>query len=557
MKSSNQNIWGALYLVAALLLSASCSEYNPDMSEGNLTKEEYEKVMEFTKNFKLRYGEIAPDNDWGFGELEVKGSRGVKGTRLYADTNINQWVVYEKKNDGQGDYVWNFYAKDGMTIPGFPSNVNGYYYTTEGIFQSKDELLAYMQKNKIYEIHPIGDVTDEEIIYVSNWFRTHRNPQSLEVNLTNFYIQSISSDHDRVSYPNGAFKTLENQKLHYSLDQLGAIQETGNVVHCNNFNAGNTDSIPEVLPSDTLELYNDLPSTNGYTGIQGMDFCKFRTIQCMKTGQWDWDKSRVVSFQCLSSENIDPYRINKNYKLVHLEFIGPKSRLKYSGDYLAFDYSFNKDGKVLEPDGYYSNWIVKISPAYPTPTPDPEYKTETKRVMCEDLGNTYDFDFNDLVFDVYYTYKDKKNITAHITLQAVGGTLPIYIGKDTADPTKELHYRMLGQASSSPINVAASNGVTHSPVSFTISVKTTNPNDIDIIVRNPDAKGAITDIILPKSGESNLAPQKICMPVGTRWLKENQQIEWGYTKFKDWVNNGRNTEYDVWTIGIQEDYLYK
>ena len=149
------------------------------------------------------------------------------------------------------------------------------------------------------------------------------------------------------------------------------------------------------------------------------------------------------------------------------------------------------------------------------------------------------------------------NITAHIIFQVVGGTLPIYIGTDTADPTKELHYRMLGQASSSPINVAASNGVTHSPVSFTISVKTTNPNDIDIIVRNPDAKGAITDIILPKSGESNLAPQKICMPVGTRWLKENQQIEWGYTKFQDWVNNGRNTEYDVWTIGIQEDFLYK
>ena len=177
--------------------------------------------------------------------------------------------------------------------------------------------------------------------------------------------------------------------------------------------------------------------------------------------------------------------------------------------------------------------------------------------MCEDLGNTYDFDFNDLVFDVYYTYKDKTNITAHITLQAVGGTLPIYIGTDTADPTKELHYRMLGQASSSPINVAASNGVTHSPVSFTISAKSTDPNDIDIIVRNPDAKGAITDIILPKSGESNLAPQKICMPVGTRWLKENQQIEWGYTKFQDWVNNGRNTEYDVWTTGIQEDFLYK
>ncbi|MGN1219847.1 MAG: hypothetical protein ACI4TU_02780, partial [Candidatus Cryptobacteroides sp.] len=411
-------------------------------------------------------------------------------------------------------------------------------------------------------IHPIGDVTDEEIIYVSNWFRTHKNPQSLTVNLTNFYIQSVSRDHDRVSYPNGAWKTLENQTLSYGLDHLGAIQETEKVEHCNNFNANNTDLIPEELPSETLDLYKDLPSTNGYTGIQGMDFCKFRTIQCMKTETWNTDQSRVVSFQCESSDNIDPYRINTNYVLVHLEFTGPKSGLKYSGDYLAFDYSFNKDGKVLEPDGYYSNWIVKISPAYPTTTPDPEYTTETKRVMCEDLGNTYDFDFNDLVFDVYYTYngteENKTNIQAHITLQAVGGTLPIYIGTDTADPTKELHYRMLGYASSSPINVAASNGATHSPVSFTMPATSTDPNDILICVGTSDNKATDQITILPVSGRgSNLAPQKICVPVSTKWLKENMQIEQGYPKFDEWVKQGRSKESDVWSSSINQNYLYQ
>ena len=245
--------------------------------------------------------------------------------------------------------------------------------------------------------------------------------------------------------------------------------------------------------------------------------------------------------------------------MVHLDFIGPKSGKHYSGDYLAFDYSFDGTSvgdyaAIKAPDGYYSNWILKISPAYP----DPEQTTETKRVMCEDLGNTYDFDFNDLVFDVCYTYKDKTNITAHITLQAVGGTLPIYIGTDTADPTKELHYRMLGQASSSPINVAASNGVTHSPVSFTMSATSTDPNDIIICVGTAGNEATDKITILPVSGRgSSLAPQKICVPTSTKWLKENMQIEQGYTKFQDWVNNGRNTEYDVWTIGIQEDFLYK
>ena len=558
MKSSNQNIWGALYLVAALLLSVSCSEYNPDMSEGNLTKEEYEKVMEFTQNFKLRYGEIAPDNDWGFGELEVKGSRGVKGTRLSADPNKNQWVVYEKKNDGQGDYVWNFYAKDGMTIPGFPSNVNGCYYTTEGIFQSKDELLAYMKKNKIYEIHPIGDVTDEEIVYVSHWFRTHYMPKSKEVNLTDFYIQNISQDCDRISYPSGRKKTLQNEDLQYKMDLLMAVQSSNNAVHCYNFNAGNSNRIPEKLPeytaNDSVILFNTITNPLGWGNL---DYCKDRTMMRMKKD--GSDHTPVTSFSAHASDGDNTI---DDYVLVHIEFIGPKSGKKYSGDYLGFDYSIHKaNGSAnMDRDGYYSNWILKISPAYPPTTPDPEYTTETKRVMCEDLGNTYDFDFNDLVFDVDYTYKgteaNKTNITAHITLQAVGGTLPIYIGTDTADPTKELHYRMLGQASSSPINVAASNGVTHSPVSFTMSATSTDPNDIIICVGTAGNEATDKITILPVSGRgSNLAPQKICVPASTKWLKENQQIEWGYPRFDEWVK-GYIKESEVWSA-INSKYLYE
>ena len=530
MKSSNQNIWGALYLVAALLLSASCSEYNPDMSEGNLTKEEYEKVMEFTKNFKLRYGEIAPDNDWGFGELEVKGSRGVKGTRLYAEPDMNGWF------------------SDGSTIPGLPSPIDRkyHYVSNSGNFVTYDT-----EQGRVDQHNPIGDVTDEEIVYVSHWFRTHYMPKSKEVNLTDFYIQNISQDCDRISYPSGKKKTLQNEDLRYKMDQLMAVQSSNNAVHCYNFNADNSNRIPEELPeytaNDSVILFNTITNPLGWGNL---DYCKYRTMMRMKDGS---DHTPVTSFSAHASDGDNTI---DDYVLVHIEFIGPKSGKKYSGDYLGFDYSIHKaNGSAnMDRDGYYSNWILKISPAYPPTTPDPEYTTETKRVMCEDLGNTYDFDFNDLVFDVYYTYKDKTNITAHITLQAVGGTLPIYIGKTN---TTELHRAMLGYESYVPINVAASNGVTHSPVSFTISAKSTDPNDIDIIVRNPDAKGAITDIILPKSGESNLAPQKICMPFGTMWLKENQQIEWGYTKFQDWVNNGRNTEYDVWTTGIQEDFLYK
>ena len=546
MKSSNQNIWGALYLVAALLFAASCSDYNPDMSEGNLTKEEYEKVMEFTQNFKLRYGEIAPDNDWGFGELEVKGSRGVKGTRGM-DPNKNLWF---DKNTGK--------STDGAVIPGMPSAIDGRYIlkSSGGGQEVKmyDTYKSYDVSNQI----PAGDVTDEEIIYVSEWFRTHPNPTSQAVNLRDFYVQNVSWDYDRQKYPNGEKVTHvtwldgnnapQYRNIEYRMDHLLCVSYSnsdGN--HIDNMNNGNTNM------ADANKTYNDISDTNSTECGRLFEYRTMERYQCVD------GEPNVTSFKAHSS---DDNRYLTNYVLVHLEFTGPKSGLPYSGDYLAFDYSFDgpsagaSAAAIKAPDGYYSNWILKISPAYPTTTPDPEPSTETKRVMCEDLGNTYDFDFNDLVFDVYYTYKDKTNITAHITIQAVGGTLPIYIGTDTADPTKELHYRMLGQASSSPINVAASNGVTHSPVSFTMSATSTDPNDIIICVGTAGNEATDKITILPVSGRgSSLAPQKICVPDSTKWLKENMQIEQGYRNFDKWVK-GEIKESEVWS-NIDPKYLYE
>ncbi len=203
----------------------------------------------------------------------------------------------------------------------------------------------------------------------------------------------------------------------------------------------------------------------------------------------------------------------------------------------------------------------------PDPEPDPEPEpdpmpetvtTKTVRVMCEDLGSTNDFDFNDLVFDVYYTYEEdaagnKSNIQAHITLQAVGGTLPIYIGTDTSDPTKELHYRMTGTYAKNPINVGA--GTTCAPVEFTMPATSTDPDDIEICVGNSANKGKKT-IILPKSGKGkSFAPQKICVPTTVRWLKESQQIEWGYRIFYNWVRD-EDLKPLFWEAEIERSYLY-
>lgn len=535
MKQTIRHIFGSTFTVATIFLAAGCSEYNPEEFNGNLTKEEYEKISEYTQNFTLRYGKMDPDHDWGFGELAPKGSKGVKGTRIFAEPSTQSWF------------------NDGSTIPGIPSPIDGKYHY---VSNSNQHVTFDTSQGEVDQHNPIGDVTDEEIIYVSNYFRNNTQFEGQkEVNLQDFYIQNISQDCDRVSYPDGQKKPLPNENLTYQMDKLMVVQSGGHEEHCSNFNDGNSNRIEENLPAQD-KLYDNLKDP---TGMGTLDFCKYRTIMRMKKADWQPDQSPVTSFYVQSSNGDN---IIRDYVLVHLEFEGPKSGKHYSGDYLAFDYSIHKqDGSAtMERDGYYSNWILKISPAYPSTTPDDPTPrittTETARVMCEDLGSTNDFDFNDLVFDVYYTYEgtedNKSDIQAHITLQAVGGTLPIYIGaQTTSDPTKELHYRMTNTNAKNPINVGA--GTTHSPVTFTMSATSTDPNALDICVGSSDNK-ATDYIILPSSGNSNLAPQKICVPTTVRWLRESQQIEWGYTKFKDWVNSQKQNPF--WNDGINESYLY-
>jgi hypothetical protein len=177
--------------------------------------------------------------------------------------------------------------------------------------------------------------------------------------------------------------------------------------------------------------------------------------------------------------------------------------------------------------------------------------------MCEDLGSTDDYDFNDLVYDVYFTGTNG-HYTAHIKVQAAGGTLPIYVGTYREDSDHEAHQilqggnaRKLNDKLYQPVNVAA--GVTANPVEITFEMKDsqdnwltgdagTDPDNIPILVTSLDnsrktASGKNTFVL--KTAETNPTPQKICIPGNTvRWMKERQQIETSYTNFDKWVTGG-------------------
>lgn len=229
-------------------------------------------------------------------------------------------------------------------------------------------------------------------------------------------------------------------------------------------------------------------------------------------------RQRIVN----GSTNIFGYHNSRDSK-DHYEYIAlaidvPGVGMGY---YVGFD--FKADGvepnQKVDKDGVYTDWIVKIVPGM--------FKN-AMRVMCEDLGTTDDFDFNDVVFDVAYEevwWPEHVN-SAIITLQSAGGTMPLYIAG------KEVH-EAFGVSEGTMVNTGV--GSACPVVQWRVNVQSTDPKDIEVKVNN--TKDAIEYVLEAEQGK---APFKICVPVTVQWSPERQNIKETYPKFAEWVANPNN-----------------
>lgn len=548
------NIKHYLSAMAALAMLAACSDYDPGMSENaiNLNEAEEQLINEYTANFVQRYGEIDPNHTWGFGEI---GSEDEMGTRL-SDPKSNMWITYTKEN---GIGVVDFQINGDIKIPGFPvenyylsssyntepegdptkpaqnvrnvttthQNYEGWYHcrfpneNQDRWFENKADLIRYMQEHHFDEVIPLGDVavcnnlSDAEVADVYKVFSEPWHGTNPTIDLKSYFVQQVWHGDAQYPYWDQAkrtkaansevdYKTLEpsgyvigGEKMDY-LAAKGEGWTAGDNEHFYNFNASNYSN----NQGGMMLIYNSNTQNFAYFNSLQLGSSEDKTI---------WNHFRLVE-------------LHGNY-------------------YVGFDFeSVMKDGtdydKDIPRDHIYNDWIVKIIPGEGTiEFPDHNWH----RIMCEDLGNTYDFDFNDLVYDVYYT-GESGNYTAHIKVQAAGGTLPIYLG--SAD--REVH-QLFGQQPQAngnylPVNVGT--GPTANPVEFTIeNLSDTNPDHIAIYVKNKNATTTAEDgnriTLLPQVGKGvSLAPQKICIPNNTtKWTKESQQIEWAYLNFDQWVQD--------------------
>ncbi len=202
-------------------------------------------------------------------------------------------------------------------------------------------------------------------------------------------------------------------------------------------------------------------------------------------------------------------------------------------------------------------------------------------IGCEDLGGTFDFDFNDVVFGVTHVAGET---TADITALASGGTLPVYVeskypqaGADTqiespANDDGDVYYVLKPNGSNdgefhswwgsdkpytAPINVSGwgNPGATVKitvPEDYSISSNISTPGvpvegAADMgglrvrVHRNDKDYNIISAPTQNQEAAGYEAPQMFLVPYSWRWPIEHQNIQQVYTQFNPWTDGWWNT----------------
>lgn len=335
-------------------------------------------------------------------------------------------------------------------------------------------------------------LTQDQKDIVTEWFKSHKNPEGVAVNWSDFFVQQV-------------YKGEWGSNMNY----LYCGSDTD---HTYNFNAGDAGTYGNVC-------YGLKPNARDNNDrIYGSDKIEFMVNS----------STEYFGFH----NSFDSYFYKDNYVIIPGDIIDSSVAGMF---FVGFDFEANgqADNQKVARDYFFDNWIVKITPGM--------YK-ERERVMVEDLiANNLsqidksDWDFNDAVFDVAFVsengwdavrgnYEDKYAI---VTLWAAGGT------KNLTIDGNEVH-ELFGQPVSKMINTNANNGIDGlQPVIFRIKEPGTI-NAKDIVVK---VDGIVLDAPQGK------APQKVEVSNTTKWMKERVIITDGYADFATYATEGTPTDW--------------
>lgn len=547
------------YLIKGLLalvvggFTASCAD-----KDGDYVPVGQQKATAYADAFKeLIGGEVAPNHDWGFTKTslvdETAETRAVTRT---AYTNSNMW------------------ESDGLSVP--------------------------------------AAITPREKEVVMNWFRTNENPRSETINIHNYFIQNVDyTDHTYNAYyqKDGRTETVTitnpgRSNMDYifvgpGADENGAFTYNDGDDHTNNFNAGSGD-IQYIKYSGSEwfgfhDSYGTGYSTEGH-GNNGK-YC---------------EKNRNFVIRFIDVDGVVGCYVGFNYE----------SGKTTEGWHLEPDGFFDdRVIKLVAGEGTIVPSGGSTSTSTRTDRVERWRLVQQGRIFCEDLGTTdittSDIDFNDAVFDaklwrvgqfdVYYTnnesregdyiaglYNNEKEngkfkYVAEILLLAAGGTMPLKIGGDDGF---EIHSKFgEGQEPSRTIGHTTIINTMGQPSQANFSTTVNTDNECKAVRVFVDVTKYVVEILNPEDPEIGLdvipidvkwntpdhqsveelsdkygqAPQKLCVPIGTRWVYERIPItpvkdennnvvkDGAYLKFADYAKTRSPL---FWNEGNIEDLLY-
>ncbi len=381
-------------------------------------------------------------------------------------------------------------------------------------------------------------LTENQIAFVTKWFEETYNPTGIAVNWTDYFAQQVSS----TEYGAHMDKLLD--------------ASTNSDDHVYNYNGGGYGG-----PSNTPNKNITSPLVRG----EYADRIQYMTGQSTKAFAYHEtvsEKTWYDHYVIIPGKTIDPTNSLASQTVTLKDANGKTLKDKSGKDikitesiwgmyFVGFDYEANKDdsdNNDVARDYYFNDWIIKISPG--------TYSSISKRVMCEDLGNSFDWDFNDVVFDVNFTRDWVWNgiftaevLTAHIVIQAAGGTLPINVGN--TDPEYEVH-KLFGVSEGTVVIRP------QAPVQYTVVVA--KDSWVSIIFgqsTNPDA--SMIPIYVNGTNTNNIAqnlqkskvPQRFACPTSVDWSPELVCISDTYPKFTPWVKDAKVE--GIWNYDPQND----
>lgn len=179
-------------------------------------------------------------------------------------------------------------------------------------------------------------------------------------------------------------------------------------------------------------------------------------------------------------------------------------------------------------------FMVYGKPVPPTKRVVEVIESTTKRYMMEDLGDTDDFDFNDVVVDVStrkkityiypsleateWTSKTEEKMPDQAIVRAAGGTLDFTLTIGNTNWTKSDHFNktlMLNTGLGGAINEGAE------LAKFEVSGWSPNNNNVSVSVESNGSNNNVYVIKFPKKGT---APKIIAVNPTTTWMTERTEV---------------------------------